>query len=149
MQALLRRCPRGDFDSRLARRRASSVHGWWRPAPRRRAAGWRHDIWCWRTSPCRCLLQSQLRSLKKKEKEQWWLFWIRPLDGEKQSFLRCIWKEGKATQECLFRRNIGSRVHREGSCRDAGPAIWMARHRPLEPLPSKANRPPGMTAFPR
>lgn len=34
--------------------------------------------------------------------------------------LRSFWREEKATEECLFGRNIGSRVQCEGLCRGAG-----------------------------
>lgn len=82
-------------------------------------------------------------------------FWIRPLNGYKAEFLEMhskgvgAWGDGHAGA-LVFGLSVGSRVHREGLAqRRRASDMDGPTRRLLEPLPSKANNPPGMTALPR
>lgn len=91
---------------------------------------------------------------KQKKKERSGLgFWIPPLNGYKAEFLEMHLKGVGGDVDAgvfVFGPSVGSRVHREGLAqRRRASDMDGPTRRPLEPLPSKANSPPGMTALPR
>lgn len=64
-------------DLHLGHRRASLTLGQLQPAPPHLASVLKPDIWCWRTSPSRCLLQNQLLSLwGNRKKNIFIIYWV-------------------------------------------------------------------------